>query len=89
MKSGSLVTLYDASWLKRVNWGKMKMNEPRRHRLGSWFVTGQRQTDRQTDADRQTETERQRQREGMRGEGAREKGCVCVRVCVLCVCVCV
>ena len=65
MKSGSLVTLYDASWLKRINWGKMKMNEPRRHRLGSWFVTGHRERER----DRQTETDRQRQREGMREKG--------------------
>jgi len=75
VKSGSLVTLYNASWLKRVNWGKMKMNEPRRHRLGSWFVTGlterDRQTDRrrQTDRDRQTETERRDEREGVREKG--------------------
>ena len=62
MKSGSLVTLYDASWLKRVNWGKMKMNEPRRHRLGSWFVTGQRQTDRQTQTDRQRQRDRDREK---------------------------
>ena len=69
MKSGSLVTLYDASWLKRVNWGKMKMNEPRRHRLGSWFVTGHTERDRQTDRDRQTETERRDEREGVREKG--------------------